>query len=249
MNPQSNKKTKFPYHLVIRTWLSQKPKPVSFILSFVLILVCSFVSFALWTNNPFVENWLTANGHLALEKHQYWRLWTTIFAHADMKHLLSNSLFLFVFAGFIHSYYGKFAALFMPLLAGGAINYFTLSAMPSNSFLIGISGVVFWLGGFWIGMYFFLDKKRTPLKRALRVFGLSLVLFFPSEAFDPQISYRAHLLGFCGGITFALIWFALHKKQYECYLLFKPDEDALEFASKTDIDTFDHQTGPSSRFH
>ena len=77
------------------------------------------------------------------------------------------------------------------------------------------SGVVYWMGGAWLALYFNLDLIRTKLQRALRIGGVALGVFFPASAFDPAISYSAHLVGFLLGLAFGIIYFELRRTTFE----------------------------------
>ncbi len=146
---------------------------------------------------------------------QYWRLWTTLFAHADVGHLLSNSL-LFSFSDIffqVISECGFFpiAALFM----GGITNALVLPTYDPVVNLIGVSGVVYWMGGAWLTLYLLLDQQRSYLQRSLRSIGVALAVFMPSAAFDPQVSYRTHLVGFFIGVVFGAIYYFFRRSTFE----------------------------------
>ena len=128
--------------------------------------------------------------------------------------LLSNSFFFFIFASLIYGYFGFLLFPAAAFLFGGLINLIVLHGMPSTTQLVGASGVVFWMGGFWLMMAFFIDRRRSVLHRSLKTLGISFVLFFPSEAFNPTTSYKAHLIGFFMGILFGLGIYGLFKKTF-----------------------------------
>lgn len=142
------------------------------------------------------------------------RLWTTLFVHGDFKHLLSNSFLFFILGYFLTGYFGVYVFPLGALFFGGVINWLVLQTMPSTVSLIGMSGVVFWMGGAWLTLYLVLDRSKSLFQRSLRALGVGLVLFFPAEAFDPQVSYRSHLIGFILGIVWALGYFAINHRRF-----------------------------------
>ncbi len=80
--------------------------------------------------------------------------------------------------------------------------------------MIGASGVVFWMGGAWLALYVMIEVRRTLKQRLLRALGVGLLLFFPSEAFDPQVSYLTHAVGFAMGLVSGLLVYFINRKKY-----------------------------------
>jgi len=85
--------------------------------------------------------------------------------------------------------------------------------MPRETTLIGASGVVFWMGGAWLALYVMIEVRRTLKQRLLRALGVGLLLFFPSEAFDPQVSYLTHAVGFAMGLVSGLLVYFINRKK------------------------------------
>ncbi len=204
-----------------QNWLTGKPNSLSAILVALCTLTLIFTSQFYWSNWMSAQDWMPATGELVFQKSQYWRAWTTVFVHGDFKHLLSNSFFFFIFGFFIHGYFGLWAFPIFAVLFGGAINLIVLSMMSPSTQLIGASGVVFWMGGFWIILSFLIDRRRGMMHRLLKTIGISLVLFFPSEAFNPAISYKAHFAGFILGVLSGLLTYFIFKKIFVSKDLFE----------------------------
>ena len=97
---------------------------------------------------------------------------------------------------------------------GGLTNWIVLSGYPPTVSLIGVSGVVYWMGGVWLSLYFALDKRRTRIQRTLRIVGVALGVFMPATAFDPSISYSAHLVGFILGLLYGVFFYFRHKDTF-----------------------------------
>lgn len=196
------------------TWLSRKPDPRAMVINafvtFLLALGCLFY----WQDFFNAASWMPGNAHLIFEKKEIWRLWTTLFAHGDQRHLLSNCFFFFILGFFLSGYFGYWVFPLTAFFFGGVINSLVLLTMPSEVNLIGVSGVVFWMGSAWLTLYLLLDQKRTWRQRILRSFGVALMLFMPTEAFDPTTSYRAHFIGFLLGILWALGYWQLRKREF-----------------------------------
>lgn len=200
-----------PQFVISENWLTRKPDPNSILVVLFSVLIVVLGSYLYWENLFNLATLMPANAHAVFTDHQFWRAWTALLVHADLTHLFSN-LFLFIIFGYFLT--GYFGTLFFPVVAftfGGFTNLIVLSKMPSFINLIGLSGVVFWMGGAWLILYFLIESRKTAWQKALRTLGVGLVLFMPSEAFDPSTSYFAHFVGFLGGLLSGLTYFRLNR--------------------------------------
>lgn len=203
-----------PNLILKETWLTRKPNPwgstVTALMTFILICVQIIYTQNLM-NAPL---WLPANHESVFQNKEWWRIWTTLFVHADLGHLLSNSFLFFIFGSLLNGYFGWFIFPFMALIMGGVTQFFVLAGMDAQINLIGISGVVYWMGGTWLILYFLIDQQKSLYQRGLRVIGIALAIFFPTEAFNPRISYQSHLYGFIFGILFGLTYYLWKRKTF-----------------------------------
>jgi len=193
-----------------KTLLTQKPSewanPVAS-----LVLVISFIlSVFYWQGVPAID-FLTASREQIFRDHEYWRLLTTTFIHADIVHFLSNSIFFFIFGYLLYGYFGVWIFPVVSLILGALVNFITLASYPSQTSLIGASGVVYLMVGFWAVMFYFIDRKQSSPRRFIAALGVSLCLFFPSE-YEPHVSYTAHGIGFGVGMIAAMIYFVIMHK-------------------------------------
>lgn len=203
----------FEYKL-LSTWLNKRPKKSAGLLIAWMIVIIIAASIAYWQNLD-AKNLMPASRFEVMEQHQYWRLWSTLFAHADPGHLLSNSLTFFVVGYFLIGYFSLWFFPITALAIGGLTNWLALWTYPPEVRLIGISGVVYWMAGAWLVLYFFLDLTRTRTQRALRSLGVALAIFMPSSAFDPSISYITHLIGFFLGVASGAVYYYLNKQKFK----------------------------------
>ncbi len=199
-------------YVLRETLLSRKPNPLAPVAMAFTTLIVVLLSIAAWTNFAGAEEWMSASREAVFSKHQYWKAWTSLFVHGDGKHLLSNSFLFFILGTFLTGYFGIARVLVAAFAFGGIINLYVLHGMPMEVRLIGLSGVVFWMGGAWLILYFMIDRKRTLMHRFLRAMGVGLLLFMPAEAFDPSISYKSHFVGFVLGVSAGLLHFYFNKK-------------------------------------
>lgn len=207
-----------PEGLLIRkvrgNWLTLKPHPQAWTVAAVSLFALLIANFLFWRNDFNLEDLMMAVPQNVFEKHEYWRLWTALFAHADIAHLLSNSMLFSIFAYSLFGHFGSFVFPGAALFFGGLINYIVLKDMLPTAQLLGISGVVYWMGAVWLTLYFLLETREQASKRLVKTVGISLLLFIP-ETYHRDVSYLSHFTGFVFGIIFALIYYRWRRDSFK----------------------------------
>lgn len=194
-----------------QNWLTLRPKPGAFEGTFLLVAFLVFASLAYFTNLGGAGEWMPASANLVFRDHQYWRLWTTLLAHADFGHILAN---LFLFVPFSYFLLGHFGFVFFPLggfFLGGLVNLIVLKTMPPDTLLIGASGWVHWMGAASLTLYLLIDKRDSLRRRVAKVAVIAAVLFLP-ESYKQDVSYMSHFVGFLLGVPAAAFTYRLHRK-------------------------------------
>jgi rhomboid protease GluP len=182
----------------IENWLTRKPLRSGLVPTGILVFLLVFGKLAEFP----------ASADLVFGNGEYWRAWTTLFVHAGPGHLLSN---LFLFAPFAYVLISYFGFVFFPLvgfLVGGLVNLAVLKTMPGPVLLVGVSGVVYWMGAAWITLAFLVDRRDKPITRLIKGLGVSMLLFLP-DTYRPEVSYLTHLLGYFAGVASGLIYYAI----------------------------------------
>jgi rhomboid protease GluP len=207
-----------PEGLLIRkvrgNWLTQKPNAQAWTVAGLSIIVLLIANFLFWRNDFNLENLMMAVPQNVFEGHEYWRLWTALFAHADIAHLLSNSMLFSIFAYSLFGHFGSFVFPGAALIFGGLINYIVLKEMPPSAELLGISGVVYWMGAVWLTLYFLLETRERTSKRLIKTVGIALMLFIP-ETYHRDVSYLSHFTGFAFGMVFALLYYWSRRETFQ----------------------------------
>jgi rhomboid protease GluP len=194
-------------------WLTKEPtreglSPTLYLMS--LLLLASFI----YLNDLFnAQGWMSASGEKVFHTNQWWRLWSTIFAHGDLTHILSNLFLFFPFSYFLIGYFGPYFFPLVGFFIGGLINLIVIQTMPEHIGLIGVSGVVYWMGGAWITLSWMIDRREDLTRRLVKAGGVSLILFVP-ESFKPEISYLSHFLGYFFGVISAVIYYHFNKEKF-----------------------------------
>jgi len=224
-----------PRTVITENWLTRKPSPaalpVTLLLSSLLFAISYLFLAANFTvNGQSLDQLIIASKHLVFDQHQYWRAWTTLFAHADAGHLMSNAFLFIPLTYILFGYFGSFVFPVAGLLIGGVVNLIVLKTMPDATSLLGISGVVYWMGATWLTFFIFIDRRKKLRYRLAIALFLSLVLFVPDK-YQPQISYLSHLLGFFAGVIFGAIYYGIRRKQIlaaeKIELIYDTEETAL----------------------
>ena len=206
-----------------KTLLSKKLSPQSKLVGLVSYLVLLLV-FILDNQN------LSANGYLVFEKGEYWKAFTTTLMHADFVHLGHNTLFFLAFSVLLNSYFGFWIFPVLSFVVGGLINLIALKIYDPQIYLVGISGVIYFMAAFWMTMFVGLERQMSLYRRIMITTGVSLILFFP-EVFVKNVSYLAHGLGFGMGIILGIIYFKLMREKLrsnELWIEKAPENHELE---------------------
>ncbi len=209
-----------PNVVVRENWLTQKPKYNGRFPTYVLALIL--------TAAGLFSHLISATPQAVFIEHQYWRAWTALLAHADLGHLMSNSMILIPLSLLLTSYYGTLFFPVVGLVVGGLTNLIVLKTMPSETALLGISGVVNWMGAAWLTLFLLIDRRESFRRRFAVVVFLTMMLFVP-DTFRPEISYLSHFIGFVLGITSALLYYFVNCANIQSVevseIIYEDDED------------------------
>jgi membrane associated rhomboid family serine protease len=197
---------------IVETFLSRPPQKNSAAVSSIVVAVVFLFSVIYWGNSFGLKNWLYVDRDGVFQSHQYWRLLTGILVHADMNHFLSNALGLFLFGYLLHGYFGPGVYPVSVFVLGALVNFTSIATYSAGTRLVGASGVVYLMAGFWLTLFVSTERRFSILKRLLRSIGFALVMLI-SSTFDPAISHRTHGIGFFTGIVFGLIYFFRMRKK------------------------------------
>ena len=217
---------------LIGTRITGKPAPFSAFASLFTILLMGVTTQMYWQNWWGLAEFMPAVNKGIFVDDQWWRAFTATFIHADMGHYLSNMYMLGIFSFFIFGYFGVKAFPLWTVAGATAVNVLSIMTYPAETRLLGASGLVYVLGGWWLCMYFIIQRQYSYLNRSFRVIGTALMVFFPTT-FVPTTSYRTHAIGFAVGVVTAILYFWIHRKdiraseQYKT-LVFEDHSNSLE---------------------
>jgi len=133
---------------------------------------------------------------------EYWRLFTPIFLHADLSHVVFNTFSLVLFGPALEKMIGKFKFISIYLITGiiGNIGTFIVDIQSITPHL-GASGAIYGLFGVYI--YIILFRKDLISKSDSQIIITILVLGLVMTFLRSNINISAHLFGFLGGFIIA----------------------------------------------
>ncbi len=150
-----------------------------------------------------------------LRDHEWWRLFTALFLHANLLHLAMNGAGLWIFGSAVEKTMGHWRVLAIFLVAGVLGNL--ASAFQAHyDVAIGASGGIFGvIGAFVVSVW----RLRSPMYFALRrrlllVLALMVACDFTIGGLEPQVDNLAHVGGFVAGILIALLLYPPRSKKH-----------------------------------
>lgn len=198
--------------VVKKNWFSRELPATAETVTF-LSVAAMLIGSMLFFNDYFDARSLMPSTVQGLARGEYWRLWTALFAHADLGHLLSNGLLFVPLAFFLNGYFGSWLFPVLGFVVGGIANFFTLKTMGAQGSLIGASGVVFWMGATWLTLYVGLETRESLRRRLGKALFIGAALFLP-QGYEPQISYMCHLFGFILGVGTGVSYLLINRKKF-----------------------------------
>lgn len=139
-----------------------------------------------------------ANNYVYVQNGEIYRLFTSMFLHADIMHIVFNMYALYLLGPIVERYYGKTKFILIYFISGILGSLFSCVFMSSNTYAIGASGSIFGLLG---SIAYFTYYYRATLQGLLRSQILPVILInLGLGLFIPGIDVSAHIGGLIGGI-------------------------------------------------
>ena len=143
-----------------------------------------------------------ANLDVLVKNGEYYRLFTCIFLHIGIMHLLCNMYSLYIIGREVENLFGKIKYIIIFILSGIFGSIMSL-AFTHNTISAGASGAIFGLLGalLYFGMHY-----RTYLGEAIKrsiipIIVINLIIGFFAEGID----LAAHIVGLVGGVLVAMM--------------------------------------------
>ena len=133
----------------------------------------------------------------------YWQLFTSMFVHFGLLHILFNMFGLYYFGRINESVFPppKFLTIYFGSGLLGSI--MTLVLLPASTLSGGASGAIFGL----VGSYVAIERSTQRVGFAL----VYAVVIFVESSFLPGVNIFAHLFGLVGGFALGLVFISMRK--------------------------------------
>ena len=176
------------------------------IVTYSLIFICILVFILMYVlGSGSTDNYTLlvfgANVDTLTKNGDYYRLFTSMFLHIGILHLLCNMYSLYIIGKEVENVFGKVIYLIIYLLSGIAGSILSL-AFNHNTICAGASGAIFGLLGalLYFGYYYRTYLGATLTRTIIPVIVLNLIIGFTSSGIDNA----AHIGGLVGGILIAM---------------------------------------------
>jgi rhomboid protease GluP len=130
---------------------------------------------------------------------EIWRLFTSMFVHGDISHIISNMFGLILFGSYVEQVFKKIHYLVIYFISGLIGNFFTLLLFPPYTISLGASGAIFGL----IGASFITILYERDI--GLLYIAFFYLLYFILSSFAPNINLWAHLFGLLTGLGISYV--------------------------------------------
>ena len=155
-------------------------------------------------------------GPYTVQQGEWWRLFTAMFLHGGMTHILMNMFSLYIVGRAAEMYFDVKSYLSIYLFSGLVGGFASLSMHP-ESVGVGASGAIFGLFGALAGFFFAYREKigthfKTFMKDFAIIIGINLVIGFSI----PEVDVSAHV----GGLFVGMIGGFLISKNPKFFILY-----------------------------
>lgn len=143
-----------------------------------------------------------ANAVSYTKRGEYYRLFTSIFLHAGIAHILCNMYSLYVIGPQTESFYGKLKYLFIFVFSGISGSILSVAFSGNNTVSVGASGAIFGLLGAltYFGYHYRVYLGNVLKSQIIPIIILNLLIGFVFSGIDNF----AHIGGLIGGVFAAM---------------------------------------------
>lgn len=199
LTEQMNEKTRNDEKKLNRIFKNKKP-----VITYSLIAI-NLIIYLLMTFPRLYSTFMYfgANNYVYVQFGGFYRLFTSMFLHANLYHIAFNMYALYIIGPQVEKYFGRLKFILIYLISGILGSLFSCVFMESTSLSIGASGAIFGLFG---SLAYFTYKYRATLNNFLRssilpTIFINLILGF----LLPNVDVSAHVGGLIGGVLTSLI--------------------------------------------
>jgi len=145
------------------------------------------------------------NGLLVVLKGEWYRVFTAMFLHGGLMHIVMNMFSLYIIGKAVELHFSKISYIMIYILSGIFGSLVSLY-IHSNNIGVGASGAIFGLFGAIIGFFLYhKDQLGTQAKDILKelivILGINLILGLTISSIDLSAHIGGLFVGIIGGYT------------------------------------------------
>ena len=175
-----------------------------FPITYTLIILNSLVFLSTTISNELTENifqTFALNGYYVVLQGELYRLFSSMFLHNDVMHIMMNMLSLFMVGTMVERLF-RAEAYIAIYFVSGLVGAFTSIYMHPVGWAVGASGAIFGIFGALAGFAFvYRQRMQSEFISFMRSFGLVLVINFVIGVVVPSIDMSAHIGGLLAGLA------------------------------------------------
>lgn len=138
---------------------------------------------------------------------------------------------------YVTSHYGFLIYPVISFLLGGLTNLVVLLTFKDNHTLVGASGVVYFLWGFWLVLYILIQKHISLNRRMMKVVAVGIFFLVPTTLVY-NVSYLAHAVGLVFGVCAGTFYYIINRKliiSYQKKIVIEECSDESEYDDNPEI--------------
>lgn len=190
---------------------------ITVVLAGINIVLFLIVDLFLFRRQSEIAYFMALNPVLVM-RGEYWRLFTSMFYHFGIDHLVYNMLMLFVLGSVLEPFFGRirYGVLYFVsgLAAGGAslvYNGFIRGEDGMHVLCAGASGAVYGLIGAYVAIFLVQRKLLSAPEKKRLLFAVAFLLF--GSIFDTGVGHDAHFGGFAAGLLLGSLYCVQKKRR------------------------------------
>jgi membrane associated rhomboid family serine protease len=170
----------------------------AFFVTLVLLGACWAVEVVNYNGESALDNRYGIQAH---DTDTLWHIFTAPFLHANLDHLMANSVPLAIFA-FLAALRGvaRFVAVSVIVMVASGLGVFFLAA--PGTVTVGASGLIFGYFGYLLARGF-VEHRPLDIVVAVLIAVVYGTMLFGALPGQPGISWQAHMFGLIGGVLAA----------------------------------------------
>ena len=197
-----NKKNEKRNKVAEKIFSYKKPIVTYIIIAICILLYIIMEIFGNGSTNNITLLKFGANLDVLVKNGEYYRLFTSIFLHIGIMHLLCNMYSLYIIGREVETLFGKVKYIIIFILSGIFGSILSI-AFSHNVISAGASGAIFGLLGalLYFGMHYRTYLGEALVRSIIPILIINLIIGFLS----PGIDMAAHIGGFVGGILVSMM--------------------------------------------